>query len=126
MRVLVVSDKSIYGKGLCALLAQQNNLEVIGQEGDGYQVDLAAKVESLRPDVLILDCSFVEADPLPWLMRCLKDRLVQKIITVDRQDDTLCVFSGERRVVAEVANLVETITEPTRSSCAEPNGPGLQ
>lgn len=116
MRVLVISDKSIFGKGLCALLAQQDNLEVIGPTGDVRQAEILAQIELLQPDVLVLDCPVSEADPLPALMRCLKDSLVQKIIVVDRQDNIMCIFTSQRQVVEEVSDLVGAITQTVSPS----------
>ncbi len=97
MRILVISDKSIFGEGLCALLAQSGDLEVIGQVAEACKGRVAARIEQLRPDVLVIDCPDEESDPAPDLMRCLKNGWVRKIVMVNRKNNTMYVFTGERR-----------------------------
>jgi hypothetical protein len=72
--------------------------------------EVSAQSELLRPDVLIVDCPVDEVDPSPALTRCLRSGWVYKIITVNRRDSIMSVFTSERRVVEEVGNLVEAIT----------------
>ncbi len=53
IRLLIVDDHVIVRKGLRALLAEIDDIEVIGEAGDGQQaVDLA---ESFQPDVILMD-----------------------------------------------------------------------
>jgi DNA-binding NarL/FixJ family response regulator len=53
VRVVVADDHPIVRTGLVALLADQPDLEVVGQTGDGLEaVDL---VERLAPDLLVVD-----------------------------------------------------------------------
>ena len=56
-----------------------------------------------------------QADPTPPLMKCLRNGWAKKIITVNLQDNVMCVFTSERRVVEEVENLVDAITGPTHA-----------
>jgi NarL family two-component system response regulator LiaR len=53
IRVLVVDDHLIVRKGVCALLATEPDIEVVGEAGDGQEA--AAKAESLHPDVIVMD-----------------------------------------------------------------------
>lgn len=53
IRVLIVDDHVIVRKGLRALLTEIDDIEVIGEAGDGQQaVDLA---ETVQPDVILMD-----------------------------------------------------------------------
>jgi DNA-binding NarL/FixJ family response regulator len=110
VHILVISDKSIFGQGLCALLAEHDEFEVAGRVADTIEGEMLAQIELLRPDILIIECLNDEADSLPALMRCLKEAWVQKIITVNRRDNTMCVFKSQRRLVQQVEDLVEAIT----------------
>lgn len=53
IRVLVVDDHLIVRKGVCALLATEPDVEVVGEASDGQEA--AAKAESLHPDVIVMD-----------------------------------------------------------------------
>ncbi len=53
IRVLVVDDQRVVREGIAALIAEETEIEVVGQAGDGIEaVNQAAK---LRPDVILLD-----------------------------------------------------------------------
>jgi len=55
VRILVVDDHAIVREGVRMILAKENDLEVVGEAGDGQQaLDLT---ELLRPDVIIMDIS---------------------------------------------------------------------
>ena len=58
-RVLVVDDEPLARDGLCALLAEDAEVEVVGQ---GSGVDAVALVAKLRPDILFLDIQMPEVD----------------------------------------------------------------
>ena len=52
-RVLLVDDHRLMREGLQALLAEEKDIEVVGQAGNG--VEAVEKAESLRPDVVVMD-----------------------------------------------------------------------
>src|SRR5947209_13803092 len=53
IRVLVVDDHEIVRKGLCALLNEQDDFEVVGQAASGnLAITLAIQ---LQPDIVLLD-----------------------------------------------------------------------
>ncbi|WP_313919586.1 LytTR family DNA-binding domain-containing protein [Tahibacter sp.] len=58
-KVLVVDDESLARDGLCALLADDAEVEVVGQ---GSGVDAVALIAKLRPDILFLDIQMPEVD----------------------------------------------------------------
>jgi NarL family two-component system response regulator LiaR len=53
IRVLVVDDHSVVRKGICALLATEADVDVVGEASNGR--DAIAEVERLRPDVVLMD-----------------------------------------------------------------------
>ena len=57
--VLVVDDEPLAREGLCALMAQDREVAVVGQ---GAGVDAVALVPQLRPDILFLDIQMPEID----------------------------------------------------------------
>jgi len=53
IRVLVVDDHEIVRKGLCALLSEQDDFEVVGQAASGNVAIILAI--QLQPDIILLD-----------------------------------------------------------------------
>lgn len=53
--VLIADDHTIVRKGLCALLAEESDIEVVGDAKDGRET--ISKVEQLQPDVVLMDIS---------------------------------------------------------------------
>ncbi|MBN1886524.1 MAG: response regulator transcription factor [Thermoflexales bacterium] len=60
IRVLVVDDHTIVRKGVCALLAEIEGLEVVGEAADGQAA--IAQAETLRPDVILMDLDMPKLD----------------------------------------------------------------
>ena len=55
LRVLLAEDHTIVREGLCHLIDERTDMEVIGQAGDGKEaVELARQ---LSPDIVIMDAS---------------------------------------------------------------------
>ena len=53
IRVVIADDHRVVRDGLCYLLGQEPDVEIVGEAGDGRQaVDVVA---ATRPDVLLLD-----------------------------------------------------------------------
>jgi DNA-binding NarL/FixJ family response regulator len=105
--VFIISSHPLFGQGVESLLRQEAGLEIVGRETD---VDKAAEhIQELRPDVVILDCGDPACDPTPTVMRILREGLGTKVIGLNLQDNTLCIYRGEQRVVKEVKDLVEAI-----------------
>lgn len=53
IRVLVVDDHTVVREGLCALIEEWPEFEVVGQAGDGDHAVRQAR--ALRPDVILMD-----------------------------------------------------------------------
>jgi len=53
IRVLVADDHAIVRKGICALLATEPDIKVVGEANDGR--DAITEAQRLRPDVILMD-----------------------------------------------------------------------
>ncbi len=64
VKVLVVDDHTLFRRGIAAVLADQNGIEVVGEAADGLEA--IEKVKEISPDVVLMDlnmprCSGLEA-----------------------------------------------------------------
>jgi NarL family two-component system response regulator LiaR len=62
IRVLVADDHAIVRKGICALLATEEGIEVVGEAADGQRA--IEQVERLKPDVVLMDLVMPGVDGL--------------------------------------------------------------
>jgi len=64
VKVLVVDDHALFRRGITAVLATHENLEVVGEASDGLEA--IKKAEAIVPDIIVMDlnmphCSGLEA-----------------------------------------------------------------
>ena len=60
IRVLIVDDHTIVRKGIRALLAEIEGIEVVGEAGNGQEA--VAQAETLHPDVILKDLAMPKMD----------------------------------------------------------------
>jgi len=60
IRVLIVDDHTIVRKGIRALLAEIEGIEVVGEAADGQEA--VAQANTLRPDVILMDLAMPKLD----------------------------------------------------------------
>ena len=71
IRVLVADDHAIVRKGICALLATEEGIEVVGEAADGQCA--ITEVACLRPDVVLMDLVMPGVDGLAATRRISAD-----------------------------------------------------
>jgi NarL family two-component system response regulator LiaR len=69
IKLLVVDDQSIVRKGICALLEQVDDINVIGEASDGEEAVAQAKM--LRPDVILMDLVMPKMDGIAAIQQIL-------------------------------------------------------
>ena len=62
--------------------------------------------------MVIVDSGHTVCDRAPAVMRILGAGLEIKVIGLNLEDNTLCIYCGEQRVVKEVGDLVRAIEHP--------------
>jgi DNA-binding NarL/FixJ family response regulator len=89
IRVGLVDDHDLVREGLRLVLASAHDIEVVGEAG-GHQ-EAFELVETLRPDVLLLDLTLPEGDALPLLrvLRSARPELRILILTMDRGSESV-------------------------------------
>jgi DNA-binding NarL/FixJ family response regulator len=60
IRILIVDDHTIVRKGIRALLAEIEGVEVVGEAGDGQAA--VTQAATLRPDVILMDLAMPTMD----------------------------------------------------------------
>ena len=109
-RVIILLSHPLFGQGVESLLRRESGLEIVGRETDASRV--IERIRELEPDVVIVDSADTACDPVPVVMRILSDRVGTRVVALNLQDNTMCVYRGEQRVVKEVQDLVEAIEQP--------------
>jgi len=108
-RVFILSNRSLFTQGVDSLLEREPDLEVVGWETDP---DKAIRcIQKIQPDVVILTGEDATQRPSANAVRLFREGLVTKIkiIGLNLQDNTICIYHGEQRVVKEMQDLLKAI-----------------
>ncbi len=62
IRILVVDDHAVLREGICALLVQHSDMQVVGEASNG--VEALEQAASLKPDVILMDITMPRMDGL--------------------------------------------------------------
>lgn len=89
IKVLLVDDHTIVRQGLRCILATDEEIEVIGEAGDGRTaVDLA---ERLHPDVVVMDLTLPELNGIEATRRIFKQDKDAKVLILTMHTDRMFV-----------------------------------
>ncbi len=80
VKILIADDHKIVREGLCAMFANQADMEVVGEAEDGVAAIRIAR--ELRPDVVIIDVNMPNMDGIDAARRLLKELPETKIIAL--------------------------------------------
>ena len=96
IRVMVVDDHKLFRRGLIALLAQEEGLEIVGEAADG--VEALRRAGELQPDLVLLDNHMpgvLGVDLLPDLREAAPHAQVLMLtVSEDEQDLTAALRGG--------------------------------
>lgn len=86
-RILVVDDHAVVRYGMCQLINQQSDLQVVGEEEDASRAMSA--IERLQPDLVIADISLKDSSGLE-LMRNIKAQYPKlPVLVVSVHDESI-------------------------------------
>ena len=80
IRVLIVDDHAIVRKGVKALLAEIEQIEVIGEAANGREA--FEKAETLHPDVILMDLVMPEMDGIEAIAQITSDHPDARILAL--------------------------------------------
>ncbi len=96
--IILVDDHTLFRSGIKALLARQEDFEVIGEASDG--LGGVKLVEQLQPDVVLLDLDMPVMNGREALAQILSSRPEQTVVMLtvseDSEDLTECMRLGAR------------------------------
>lgn len=95
IRVLLVDDHVLVRKGIAGLLATQDDIQVVGEAGDGFEA--LAKAEELMPDVILMDISMPRCDGLSAIDLIKKEMPYVKIVMLTYSDEDESLFEAIKR-----------------------------
>ncbi len=85
IRVLIAEDHEIVREGLKMIVAAQDDLEVVGEVGDGREAVRLAR--ELKPDIILMDVSMPELNGLLAAAKLKRVAPDIKILTLTRHTD---------------------------------------
>ena len=94
IRLLLVDDQALFREGLRTLLSLHEDLQVVGEAGNGLEALAAA--DALRPDVVLMDLRMPILDGVAATRRLLAAHPTTRVIVVTTFDDDELVFDGLR------------------------------
>lgn len=127
MKLLLVDDNPLYLEGLKSFL-QENGIEVLGTAGDGLEA--LAKVEMLRPDMIVMDVEMVGCDGIEATRLIKQDFPGIEIVmlTVSEEDEHLfaAIRAGASGYLLKGMDAQQFLAELWRLAAGEaPLAPGM-
>ena len=80
IRLLVVDDQNIVRKGICALLEQVDDIDVIGEATDGEEA--VTQADKLLPDVILMDLVMPKMDGITAIQQILSRQPQMRIMAL--------------------------------------------
>jgi len=121
LRVLVVSERSLFGEGMEELLGQEPGLEILGREEDLKEA--IRRIKEAHPDVIILTDGEAATGLVAEWLRLVREGFHMRIVEVHLETNTLCIYSGEQQPIREVRDLVDTVRHMCDGLNREPGVP---
>ena len=85
IRILIVDDHAVVRSGIRLLLAQEDDLEPVGEAGSGREAVFQAR--ALKPDVILMDVVMPDQTGLEVLPTLLHEHPETKVLLLSMQDD---------------------------------------
>jgi DNA-binding NarL/FixJ family response regulator len=107
-RIFMLSNHPLFCEGVSTLLHQESGMDFVGRESDAERA--IEQIRVLRPDVVIIDTSDTFAKACSIVARIFDEKLNAKIVGLNLNDNTMCVYREEERVIRGVEDLMSAIS----------------
>ena len=94
IRILLVDDQALFREGLQTLLSVHDDLQVVGEAGNGQEAIEA--VEKLLPDVVLMDLRMPVLDGVAATRQLTQSAPNSRVIVLTTFDDDDTIFDGLR------------------------------
>jgi DNA-binding NarL/FixJ family response regulator len=92
LRVLLADDHTLFRKGLATLITNRDDMEVVGEAGDGREaIELT---RTILPDVILMDVHMPDCDGIEATKVIKKEMPHVKIIMMSASDDDDDLFAS--------------------------------
>jgi DNA-binding NarL/FixJ family response regulator len=85
LKVLIADDHPIFRRGLCEVIAADNELDLVGQAGNGQEA--LELFDALQPDILILDVSMPKLSGIQVARRLLEAKSKARLVLLTMHKD---------------------------------------
>jgi len=92
IRIVIADDHPIVRQGLAAVLSQEEDLEVVGQAGNGLEA--VAQARKLRPDIILMDLQMPEMDGVEAIQKIKTETSDIGIIILTTYETDDYIFRG--------------------------------
>jgi DNA-binding NarL/FixJ family response regulator len=92
LRVLVVDDHALFRRGIVTVLANQDNINVVGEAVNGLEA--IARAEELAPDVILMDLNMPQCSGLEATQGLQAKAFQAKILVLTVSDNEADLFAA--------------------------------
>jgi DNA-binding NarL/FixJ family response regulator len=103
----MLGSNPLFRDGVESLICREMEAEILGRETSFERA--SGQLESLSPDVIIVDASDPGCDPMEVVAVVFQMGLEAKVISININDNQLHIYRGEHKVAKETKDLVEAI-----------------
>ena len=110
--IFILSSHPLFSVGVETLLQDETGLELVGRETIPDRA--IERIKELKPDIVILDSDYVACNADPILLRIFQEQLGIQVIGMNLQDNRICIYHEEQRIVQSVDDLKNILNTETK------------